>query len=522
MNFKLLFAAVICIALFSVSCFADTFYVDANSPADFNNIQAAINDANNGDIIVVKPGRYIEHINTLGKAITLQSTNPDDPQIIAGTIIDGNDSGTCITCNSHESENTLITGFLITDGNSIEGGGTYCTNSSPTIKNCTFTNNKAERGGGLYCDNESNLLITDCVFNFNEAIITTHGGYNDGGGAIYCQNSSPQITNCSFNSNSALGKDNGLWNPCNSGYGGAVFLNNSTSTFSSCTFNGNYAFHHGGGVLADIWDSDEFPVLFSYCIFNNNTARQAGGAVFGTFSKVENTIFNNNHALGGLDSMQIGNCGNGGAISGSADEIIECSFSGNTAKDDGGAISGGAEKMTNCKFYGNNANYGGAIAGVAGQMTNCTLTANRSINKGGAIYNNNDWCDSTVTNCTFNANVAYEGSAFYVDEDVTQTISNCTFQRNISTEKITYGYYDPIYLKGVVAIADYSSIVILGGSFLCSNLPNLIGVRYPDQGDNIIADICPDIQQLKGDIDSDGQVDTNDLQQLAQDWLNNN
>lgn len=521
MNFKLLFASAIYIALLSVSCFADTFYVDANNPAYFNNIQAAINDANDGDIIIVNPGRYIEHINTLGKAITLQSTNPDDPQIIACTIIDGNDSGTCITCNSHESENTLITGFLITDGNSIKGGGMYCTNhSSPTIKNCTFTNNKAERGGGVYCDNENNLLITDCVFNFNEAIITTYGGYNHGGGAISCEYSSLQITNCSFNSNSALGKDNGLWNPCHSGYGGAVFLNNSTSAFSSCTFNGNYSYHSGGALY--MGDYYSCPVVFSYCIFNNNTARQAGGAVFGMFSKVENTIFNNNRALGGLDSMQIGNCGYGGAISGSADEIIECSFSGNTAKDDGGAISGGAMEMTNTTFAGNKAYCGGAIAGVAGQMNNCTLTANRSTNKGGAIYNSNDWVDSTVTNCTFNANVAYEGSAFYVDEDVSQNVINCTFHDNISLKEIGIFNFPPNYLIGVIATPDFSSNVVLGGSLLCSNLPNLIGTRYTDQGGNVIADICPDIQPLKGDIDSDGQVDTKDLQQLAQDWLNKN
>jgi len=509
MNHKLLFASAICIALLSVSCFADTFYVDANSPADFNDIQSAINDANDGDIIIVNPGRYTEHINTLGKAITLQSTNPDDPQIISSTIIDGNDSGTCITCNSHESENTIIAGFLITDGNSIDGGGMYCTNQgSPTIKSCTFVNNKAESGGGLFCDNESNLLITDCFFNFNEAIATSGGTY-DGGGAIYCEDSSLQITNCSFNSNSASGKDNGGWPPCLSGYGGAVFLNDSTSAFLSCTFNGNYSFHDGGALYINY--SSVYPAI-SNCIFNNNKARQDGGAISGTISKIENSIFNNNSS----DS--------GGAISGGAYEIIECSFSGNTAEDDGGAISGGAMEMTNSTFSGNNGSHGGAISGLVAQMTNCTLTANRA-GYGGAIYNNYDSYDSTATNCTFNANVAHQGSVFYVVENATQTITDCTFHSNVSLGEIIDDPWGitPYYLRGVIAIPNYSSTVILGDSLLCSNSPNLIAKfnAYTDQGGNVITGICPEIQQLKGDIDFDGQVDANDLQQLAQDWLNN-
>ena len=53
--------------------------VDDDGPADFNNIQAAINDANDGDRITVADGTYTGNgnrdIDFLGKAITVHSEN---------------------------------------------------------------------------------------------------------------------------------------------------------------------------------------------------------------------------------------------------------------------------------------------------------------------------------------------------------------------------------------------------------------------------------------------------------------
>ncbi|MHC4642077.1 MAG: PPXXXP-CTERM sorting domain-containing NosD-like protein, partial [Planctomycetota bacterium] len=47
-------------------------YVDDDAPADFNNIQAAIDDPNvvDGDTIIVYPGTYVENINFKGRNIT--------------------------------------------------------------------------------------------------------------------------------------------------------------------------------------------------------------------------------------------------------------------------------------------------------------------------------------------------------------------------------------------------------------------------------------------------------------------
>ncbi|MHC4286139.1 MAG: hypothetical protein ACYSWZ_24675 [Planctomycetota bacterium] len=51
-----------------------TITVDDDGPADFNNIQAAINDANDYDEIEVSPGTYNEAIDFKGKAVRLYSS----------------------------------------------------------------------------------------------------------------------------------------------------------------------------------------------------------------------------------------------------------------------------------------------------------------------------------------------------------------------------------------------------------------------------------------------------------------
>ena len=48
---------------------ADTFII----PDDFPTIQDAIDSAQNGDVVLVKPGTYNEQINFKGRAITIRS-----------------------------------------------------------------------------------------------------------------------------------------------------------------------------------------------------------------------------------------------------------------------------------------------------------------------------------------------------------------------------------------------------------------------------------------------------------------
>jgi len=72
--------------LVAIPCEARIITVDDNSPADFNNIQAAINDANDGDTVLVADGTYTgegnRDIDFLGKAIIVRSENGPENCII--------------------------------------------------------------------------------------------------------------------------------------------------------------------------------------------------------------------------------------------------------------------------------------------------------------------------------------------------------------------------------------------------------------------------------------------------------
>ena len=148
-------------ALFSVSRAAQI-----HVPADFPGIQSAINASANGDTIIVAPGRYIENIDFLGKAITLRSIDPSDPATVAETIIDGNRSGSCVTFRSGETESSVITGFTITNGRAEYGGGIICDHASPVIEGNTIVGNQAKGGGGV-AFLASSTLINGCTVALN-------------------------------------------------------------------------------------------------------------------------------------------------------------------------------------------------------------------------------------------------------------------------------------------------------------------------------------------------------------------
>jgi len=163
--------------------------VDDDGPADFNNIQSAINSAKDDDTIVVQEGLYEENINFLGKNITLTSTDPNDLDVIAETIIDGSLGGSVVTFAGTESPACVLSGFTITNGRGTGagysyGGGTYGNGTLATIqyniisKNHALTDEGFARGGGLYgCDGTIQYNIISSNW--------TSGQYSSRGGGLY-------------------------------------------------------------------------------------------------------------------------------------------------------------------------------------------------------------------------------------------------------------------------------------------------------------------------------------------------
>ncbi|HEU0297494.1 MAG TPA: DNRLRE domain-containing protein [Anaerolineales bacterium] len=91
-------------------------------PQDYPTIQAAVNAAVTGDVVLVSPGTYFENVTISGKTITLASLyyTSSDPQYIDSTIIDGLGStvqGTFgVLVDSNVGPETTIIGLTIRNG----------------------------------------------------------------------------------------------------------------------------------------------------------------------------------------------------------------------------------------------------------------------------------------------------------------------------------------------------------------------------------------------------------------------
>ncbi len=201
-----------------------------NIPLDYSTIQEGINVSNNGDIILVQPGTYMENINYNGKKITVGSLflTTQDTSYIYQTIIDGNNVNSVVIFESGEDSTALLCGFTIMNGDANHGGGIYCENSSPSLKNLTITGNIAgDYGGGIFCYNSSPSIA-------NLTIIGNNTSY---GGGIFCEsNSSPSLEYVEITDNSADYNGGGIY-----GYNSSPSLNNITIT-------GNNANDNGGGI----------------------------------------------------------------------------------------------------------------------------------------------------------------------------------------------------------------------------------------------------------------------------------
>ena len=194
-------------------------------PVDYPTIQAGIDAASNGNTVLVADGTYVgegnKNLDFKGKAITVKSENGAN-----SCIIDCEGSGQGFYFHSGEGVDSLLSGFTITNGNAIYGGGIACWySSSPTIAGCIIEGNAATNsGGGIACKEASSPTIIGCTIKGNIA-----GSW---GGGIHCEGtSSPAITNCVIFENEVLGLGNG---------GGGISCYPSCSPLiMNCTITGN-------------------------------------------------------------------------------------------------------------------------------------------------------------------------------------------------------------------------------------------------------------------------------------------
>lgn len=258
---------------------ADTLHV----PKDYPTIQAGIDAAQNGDIVLAAGGVYIGAGNTAldfgGRSITVRSENgPDD------CTIDCQGDGRALHFHSGESADAVLDGFTITGGyvTSSEGGGLLCeSGSSPTILNCAIANNAAEGqwGGGLSCVSGASPTVRNCVISGNfgasgggisstdssptlVACLIIGNTAGSSGGGISCGGGSPTITNCTIADNTADS-------------GGGIRCASGSPTITNCLISGNAAITLSGGGMY----SSGSPTLVN-CTIADNASDDYGDGIY--------------------------------------------------------------------------------------------------------------------------------------------------------------------------------------------------------------------------------------------------
>jgi hypothetical protein len=297
MKVYLIIAVILSIA-FALDA-SNVIYVDANSTNNpgtgtfndpFRKIQNAIDNSNDSDIIEIRPGIYTGpgnyNLDPNGKSITIRSIDPNEPNIIANTVINPNKMGRGFNLHNEEDSNCVIAGLTITNGCAnpeagYNGGNVYCYMNNPTIRNCIISNGYAKgSGGGLFFDN-SNATVANCTITGNTADYY--------GGGISCNFSAALITGCTVSSNFARFE------------GGGIDSGQSDPNISNCVIINNNA-PLGGGINCYFIGVTHIV----NCTIVANSADNAGGAVYShseSSAIVENGILWANSAN---DGTQLG------------------------------------------------------------------------------------------------------------------------------------------------------------------------------------------------------------------------
>ncbi len=305
--------------------FASNWYVngsiaesrDGTAPKKpFKTIQEGINAAWEGGTVIVAKGIYVENIVISHRDIVLRSTNPLDSDVVAKTIIDGNQSGSVIILCSYR--NGAILGFTIRNGNAEKnddypvrqrGGGIttfYGGNEGFTIQNNLITNNLAIRGGGLYsCNGDilGNTIINNSADDFGGGLCDCNGTIQGNTisdnsadfGAGLCDCDGP-IQNNTISGNSAEQDGGGLYR-CSRVQNNIITENSADSGggLADCPFVqnnlivGNSA-RDGGGLFNGLRVRNN--------IICRNSAEGGGGGVYNSIGAIENNIISNNSAGG--------------------------------------------------------------------------------------------------------------------------------------------------------------------------------------------------------------------------------
>jgi hypothetical protein len=177
-----------------------TFLVRPDGTGDAPTIQAAVESAFSGDIILLAPGVFTGEgnrgVDFLGKEITVRS-QAGQP---AAVVIDCGGADRGFAFQGGEGPGALLRAVTIRNGyHPTAGGGVYVA-GSPTIQDCIFDHCATDGDGGAIAVVSGSPVVRGILFRQNSAAR---------GGAVFSVGSSPTFDRCTFHGNSSTAGSGG-------------------------------------------------------------------------------------------------------------------------------------------------------------------------------------------------------------------------------------------------------------------------------------------------------------------------
>jgi len=317
-------------------------------PAQYPSVQKAIDAAQASDTVLVSPGIYNENIDFRGKAITVRST--------AGarlTTLDPDAGGSVVVFRNGEGRSSVLEGFTVTGGTGtfdfgwVSGGGLFCKDSSPTIRDNVITGNVVSGlGGGIYITGVNAApMVTRNVISRNQAmggggIMHWNSFFRPGAGVSRIQNNRIEMN--------AVGLS-----PLVSGSGGGISVESSIADIRNNVVINNVADRTGGVEYYSMNVNASAVPVEGNLILDNRSPQVGGISLVG----VQLAPLINNVIAGNVSSLY-----DAGGVewSGRAGVILNNTIAANYAGGNGGGIelalpSTGQLVIANTIIWGNRA-----------------------------------------------------------------------------------------------------------------------------------------------------------------------
>ncbi len=382
----------------------DTIWLNGDQAVGFRQIQDALDEATDGDVIDVScEGVYPGPVDFSGKAVLLRSTAGP-----AATVISGPEDGPVISFLSGEGPDAVLEGFTVTGGGGSRGGGICIAEASPTLRKLVVSGNTADEGGGIHIQDGAPWL-EDVVLDDNYA--------RSAGGGIYLSGDlSPTFVSVEIRNN---------WAP----QGGGLHVGGTgiSPDVSAMSVHSNEA-RNGGGIYIGAGAS----VVLRGMAIQENAAWIDGGGISvsdGATLLLEGVSVERNVCEDGFG---------GGIQSGSGFVVMrESTLSSNIAFEGGGlhVSSEGSVSLYNVTVSRNSGRRGGGVRvqGAALVAKNVWISGNFATNgEGGGLYGS-DNAFVVVANAVLERNSASTGAGVYVSGDGVLALLNSVLHGNEAT-----------------------------------------------------------------------------------------